>query len=1021
MKKFLMTLLCTLTLGAVGTVSAETLPAEGINPCAERENAVLMQNAYLSENALTVAGNIKLPENGKALADTDIKITMRKMGEKNIDAQADMYEEYSTVAVLLKGESSIGYSLEVPEGEYIIAIEAFGYCENTILGKYYYRADGCTYSEYLAQRVAVTGNTSVDIELVEALNSISGTIELVEPIKDDYVVLEARTVKNTSLNISNRRSTVFIPVEEGQTSVAYTIGAWQGDTRLYVRQGVYKGSSAGSGVYVPVKDEYYFDTAQKSYENTDWELGNYYTYEESENIKIKALYPGGLVCDDTVYAYIYDTDWEYIGIRGAEAKAGEEEIEISIPAQSEAVYIACDRLSGGDVYYYSEEYGVTMNKDAATAVAPESLEGLVLDFSKCFEVSGQVLRNGVLEGTAVSAAVWLESVEGEFRQRIDIPADADGADYKIYVPADMSGMSATLFSQVQSAYMPTDKTELIIDKDIDADTAFASDSALNVTGTLSLSEAAPSKGVAIELEYNNISNYLYIPEGEWQTEYNLDFIKRENYTDGEDICVLVTLYYGDELGRIMPSVWLDMSGEASAVIDLPHDKPLSGKVKLPENIVLTDGVSYSVTAQTRSNNGSGVDYSFTAYGTIEAGSSEDEYEIKIPEGYTVNRLYCSVGYVGNAEIVKSDEMDYTDANGNEIEYGTAIGDGLSGMDFTLKSARRMSGVIALPEGVSHEGVHVWISVMGAESSSSKAILNTGLTGSETAFSAVLPENMTSEFAVSYYVTGSDELYSGTLYVSDNGSVKSLSQATAYNAENGEIIRIAPVKCGLSFDVEVERHSSLNGEAWVSNYTYIILENGDECRVQTFFEPGEEKIQSAKVQFPDLPEYENMTSYKVGYTVSVRTAAGDYGRVYIKENGGITFNIDEAKTFNVGEENSITYTIYEKGYVLGAELESGNITAAMKSATLEDKELEVVVEYSQTVSRQYKPIVVAAVYDSEGRLVQSASEKISLDYTAGAVQTRMVSIPVETGEGYTYKAMLWSSADIAGPVSDVIEF
>ncbi len=678
MKKMLALLLsCVMLISVVPGFAQESEKTESDSMRKEmleiRREEHRREKASLSESAITLSGKISLPDGAVAKEDGQVSLYIyQTCADTFVDAGYG--SSYYAAAKFEKGDAYATYSTELPAGSYAIEVYSNGHFENTVTGTQYYRGGSLVRDIAFAEVITLETDKTLDIELMKGDGTISGTITLTNPPSaDGYLYVRAYTYPVNDDSDFRIPSRSRIPVSKGQKQVDYSISAPAGVTYVYV----YDEYSANGyfSVYDGVTSESssqrrYFDTS-KSYTDVDYLYKNV-PVTEDYGLKIEVTLDEAVEYYGYVDIDLYNADGDYLDYGYAELADGEKSATIYFNALEEAAYamLYVDDGNSYVTYYYNEETGITGNEDNATFISADT-EVLEIKFPKMYTVSGEIDRNGVLEDIPFSMEMWVMFDNDYFYSEAYFPL-GDTAYYSIKIPEYLKGEYADVSVGIGDAVV---YGEMTLNGNTTLDLTLDENMIASVPGRVMLTEPAPKGGVSVAIydEYTyRIINYVYIPEGETEAEYNakMPFNEEGIYYTGIDM-------YSDYPGYTgYISTELDINNPSDNIDEIEITKyvPVSGKVVVPENAVLNKGVSFYVRVEyadesSQYNNA-------RVYGTVWDGETECEYTVLVPESSVIERAYCTVRSAGESQISKTE----TDC---EEVAGKNVGTGIDGVDFRL--------------------------------------------------------------------------------------------------------------------------------------------------------------------------------------------------------------------------------------------------------------------------------------------------------------------------------------------------
>jgi len=636
-----------------------------------RADAENEQEVSLFASNVTLSGKISLPTGKKALDDTYVYVEAIPVGERIINATNTMsgIEEHF---VLDKGKSSVSYSMSIPEGDYIIAIFAYGAAENTLTGTtYYYSEAGLSTDASMAKRVEMTANKTLDFTFEEAKKTISGTITFTEPASESgYAYFYAETDTDNRYNYVY--SDVELYIEKGAKKIDYTIPVAEGTTNVSFNlpdcQSKYFSILDELSEY---EDARYFNTEAQSYTDID------YTYDNSEEetgevLTVNITLPEA-VKERTHLRVILNND--YSTAKNVTLKNGAKTAFVTFPVPAEDFTVRVTNHEDVD-YYYNESLGGTSNKENADIIEAGT-QTVNFVFPECYTLTGTVTRNGMFEGNLMTSDIEAVIGSERFASKVNFEAKSDTATYSISIPEYLKDSEAEVC--VYPTYDIAVSDVVTVGDKMSLDFEYPENCTILLSGTITLTEPAPEGGVGIAIGYNEM-NYLYIPEGDTSLEYTAEIANREADFEENGFVDLECLFYSENM---------NFCGSAYEMFDIADLEncditfepveyvKISGVVKIPGGVNLTSGVTCEINMFT--------DYDYiSTYCSIGKNETEVPYSFYLEKGDVIYDFTCTVVSAGTSPVTGYDIRCVYDGDADWSEIDVLYD--INNANFTLENA-----------------------------------------------------------------------------------------------------------------------------------------------------------------------------------------------------------------------------------------------------------------------------------------------------------------------------------------------
>ncbi len=992
----------------------------------------------MAADTVTLSGTVTLPQGVTAEKGDSVYIVVYTI-DKNSDGKIlNMLSNRGTSADFTEGATSVDYSMQVPKGDYIVGMNTYSISSPAVLDGYlYYTSSGdYAYDERLGEVLTLNANKTVNFVLPAPKHTISGTVSLPEAAAEDTVVNMNAYVHNDNYRYSIDTSG-SVTIKKGQTSVDYTMGLYD-DGIYYIEMNNDTGYGYYS-VYGDVRDyddRMYFDTSKGNMTDMDV-LFNPVPYDDTEEDEDTSTIPVTITLPEESKNYGgYNVEIERAygsyayGYANITIKPGQKTATANLPInyyidEPTDFVVMIDDYYHDITMYYTVDGGVTTNYDKARVFNTSSIDqirSLNIRIPKMSTVTGTVSRNGFMEGEYANLRLSGTTDDGEtYDTTVIIPAGSDTASYTMLIPEKYIdsefSMQTGLNVRGYAGRIVGDFVKLKFTGGTASEIVNAPDSGeiYKIKGKVVLPEAAPNGGVALEItgNYYYTANSYIIPEGE--TEANIDtYMAVEDPTD-VDLEIYATAIDGETFAE-----YSDVIDITSENIDITMEKLLegeevtvSGKVKLPQDVTLTNGLSYEVDVST--------DYgSHRTYNSIFKNESEASYSVKIPKGCRINKIELTVNAAGGSSIYDqtiyyTPEGTVTDENNGWM--GMNADDDKTDIDLALMRGLMISGTIKTPDGAplpKNARIHVYAARAGWRSSIASCTID-GVTQNEIPYSLVLSPDFTGDVNIYYYVSDESRTYnSEDYYYSSNGPVISSDDADVITVNGADITGKDLVLVKNKAAVTLSAQTAYGIPANVDIYLTIGLESEgyESSNAWISIYDGETKSDEGFIEVPDIAETADMTSFKLYYE-SNSYDSDDYNcdYVYINPDGTCTQYTEDAKEFDMGNKN-VTFTVYPSSYYAAEAAGKGDleITDANATRTEDGLDLEVSYEYTAPLDN-YNVAAIVCAYDNNNRLLGAACGNLELlSYS----DTAYIDILTDL-TGDKYRLYLWDNTHSITPL------
>ncbi len=800
--------------------------------------------SLMSEDTAVLSGTVTLPD-GVTAREGDYAAVVLFSMEKDENGKIlsvnnlNGYSPYSAAAAFADGENSASYSITAPKGSYVVMLQTYGIADPVVISStMYYTEDGYTASGEFGEIIDLSADKSVDLKIPAAKHTISGTVTLPEPADEDIIVdavAYKETVYSGSGQAPNTNGGVGsgpargVKIPAGQTSAEYAVGLPDdGVYSLYVLTSYGSGYYSVYGTMTSSQDSrMYFDMSRGDVTGMDLMFTPYSNDAESqygipftitlpEPMENGVGYSVDLVNENESESYFaFGSGYIY-------AEPGNTTINGSVSFSGDVtkdfILEIMQYSSSGQyvsTYYYSSESGITTIRDKATPLNVSSLAGLNIQFPQTGTISGTISRDGVMEGDSLDVVVTAGTPDGEkYSSLVSMSGSEDKAQYSVDIPEKYLNGSCNLQAEIFSGYFHPDiniygdAVSVTFTDGLNVDlTVPGSDRIHHLRGTVQLSSAAPRGGLLLSIQANRhtiesywsyIASMYAVPEGANSVTVDTYLI-----SDSADSTVPVYVSASGADGIIIESRYAEIdTSSANNTISteemiLGYDYvTVSGKVKLPDGVTSSSGLSYVITVY-----GSGYTQYGGTYNSIFKGESESSYSFQIPVGASVSRMSLSVLSAGSMPIYAGSQNYVPD--GSE-EPGFTVDSDIANADFTLERGVAVSGRIIAPDGVTPSaGAEAYIS---AEIRPYEAVaeLNIPMTGRETPYSLVLPPDYIGDIKISYSVTQNNGSIDDSFlyYVKDGSPAEDFDSASVIEVNGADVtgIDLKTIKREAGIDV-----------------------------------------------------------------------------------------------------------------------------------------------------------------------------------------------------------------------------
>lgn len=674
----------------------------------------------------------------------------------------------------------------------------------------------------------------LDMSILKAERTISGTVTLTSPpSSDSYFYVDVYGYRGDIESCY-----VSIPLSKGQKTAEYSIGVGKGIYELYAY--IDNGVSGYYSIYGDIDDwenMCYIDTGSESRNNIDFEYAFGADSDNNKHKSVKAsLELASTVNERKSYSLFYEVGGEHSTYSSKVINAGEKgfNMNISLPMDKPVYVGVVERTyttggyNSGIAYYYSKQFGVTTDKNAATAINVSDISSLDIVFPKSYQLSGTVYRNGISEGENLDLFVIAQWGSERFYTNVRMDSQKDSADYVINIPAWAQGEEISIYSKLRSVdggleLSATGEPVSIIasgDKSGLDISAPPSTSTVKMSGNINLGAPAPEGGVIV-----TVSNYNTVGEGD--SRYLIDtaiYLVNEGeqsvpYSAYVPVCDSVM----DNNGSLELNISTDANGEMydssmleeldvteleNYDIEIPYlDKSVSGSVILPEGTKLVSGMTFDVSVWYTYN---GVSQSLYYNNSIMKGQSCADYIIYVPSGAVIEQISMypeSTGRLGVSSNTLYYSPDGTTENYKEIDM--TVTDDIKNIDFELLPAKLITGKIIVPDDFEGNNYcSIYASGNASYSYSSVRIDGPG----EYEYTIAVPLDETSAILSlklsDWYETN---YYTGELYYAASGLVYSYQDADAI-ALTGDITE--------GIDMELVKGKAVRGKLTFGDGAYL---------------------------------------------------------------------------------------------------------------------------------------------------------------------------------------------------------
>lgn len=953
----------------------------------------------MAADEVKISGTISLPSGVTAADDGYISIFLSELEKDSNNKITNVsYSRFDSSANIKKGKSSVSYSVSAPKGSYALGVEYYD-GQGILNTEEYYTAKGNVRTLELAD--TFTSNKTVNMTLSKPERTIGGTITLNEAAEksgDIYISLNSTSDSYYSLSV---------PVAKGQKTVPYSIGVTKGSYSLYADSNADEGGTYS--VYGDLRDYgdiCYLDVTEESLNNIDFKC-DYMPYEpvSIETVPVTLTLPN-TVSENKSYRVHFEAEYRTYSSTvtiNAGNKSGSQKIRIP---SYDFILSVQDRTNNGSYYYYSENLGWTTKEEEATLLSPDDVKnGINLDFLNCYTLTGTVSRNGNKTGEALDVYAVADIGDEKFYTSVEIAPTSNSAQYSIFIPKSLDGEECNVYTtmlQYSRWDFIGEKVTVSVGANMKANISAPADCYKAISGTITLSDAAPACGAVVEISGRYDTARYYIPAGSKTVSYSTYFSTDTDY-------IGVELLSDDERFNVFGGQDLETEDRFDYTL-IVKNKTITGTVKIPDGVDLTNAVSYEIYAEYNCGDS---DYSTDIYSSIMKGKKQKDYTINVPENATLINLVIRVSASGALPFA-SEDIYYT-PDGNTTEYPNIeipLTNGLSGADFELKMGKAISGKIIVPDGVKVDDVYECkIYLRGEEYYNSKYF---NINSKNTDFMFVLPEEVTGDFVLSYYVyTDSDNIYSDSVYYSENGPVLEESEATVLTIDDKTIsginLEIATVKANINITAKAPSYA-LNDS--LKSLVTIVFDNG-KILENVLYTSDDDTISVLSTA-----DYKDAASFKVYYSVN------DYGdeysytyeNMYINADGSVTQDEDKATSYPLKHTN-IAFTVWDNSVLLDNAIKNGTVELEVADfAPDESGDMNISITYSNSDDIDYNAECFYVIYDLNGALVDMASAPISLSSSETNGEINLTYGTVDT-ENYQYKLFIWNNKSQMIPVKE----